>query len=137
MEVPTVLPLLHHDALKQESLACHLHTYGRHIPVARDDFCLPNFKVASLVQVPQQAEAEFHVLCEMTIKRSQSLLFAVHPHLAFHVVEDAGLHGRWTKIRVWSKAQSYQVSVTAGVVEHKRIRQHLEQSSPPQDVGVQ
>src|ERR1700730_18889969 len=130
MEVPTVLPLLHHDALKQESLACHLHTYGRHIPVARDDFCLPNFKVASLVQVPQQAEAEFHVLCEMTIKRSQSLLFAVHPHLAFHVVENAGLQGGRMEIWIWSKAQLYHVSLTTRVVEHKCIRQHLEQPSP-------
>src|SRR6202022_1432731 len=81
VEVPTVFPLLHPDALEQESLPCHLQTHGSHIPVAGDNFCLPNFKVASLVQVSQQAESEFHVLCEMTIKRSQSLLLAVDPHL--------------------------------------------------------
>src|SRR4029077_1121954 len=94
VEVPTVFSLLHPDALEQESLPCHLHADGRHIPVAGDNFFLPNFKVASLVQVSQQAEAEFHVLCEMTIKRSQTLLFAVDPHLAFHVMENAGLQRR-------------------------------------------
>ena len=62
VEVPTVFSLLHPDALEQESLSCHLHTHGSHIPVAWDNFCLPNFKVASLVQVSQQAESEFHVL---------------------------------------------------------------------------
>jgi hypothetical protein len=35
----------------------------------------------------------------MTVKRSQSLLFAVDPHLAFHVVDSAGLQGGWMKIR--------------------------------------
>src|ERR1022692_3928849 len=102
----------------------------RTIPVAWDNLCLPNFKVASLVQVSQQAESEFHVLCEMTIKRSQSLLFAVDPHLAFHVMENAGLQGGRLKIRAWSKAQLYQVSVATRVVEYKCIRQHLEQPSP-------
>src|ERR1700730_8451899 len=130
VEVPTVFPLLHPDALEQESLSCHLQTHGSHIPVAGDNFCLPNFKVASLVQVSQQAESEFHVLGEMTIKRSQSLLFAVDPHLAFHVVEDAGLQGRRMKIRVGSKAHLYEVSVTNLVVEYKCIRQNLEQLSP-------
>jgi hypothetical protein len=38
--------------------------------MARDNFCLPNLKVASLVQVSQQAKSEFHGLCEITIKRS-------------------------------------------------------------------
>src|SRR6266852_9481660 len=105
VEVPTVFPLLHPDTLEQESLSCHLHTHGSHIPVAGDNFCLPNFKVASLVQVSQQAESEFHVLCEMTIERSQSLLLAVDPHLAFHIMENAGLQGGRIEIRVWSKAQ--------------------------------
>ena len=99
VEVPTVFSLLHPDALEQESLSCHLHAHARHIPVAWGNFCLPNFKVASLVQVSQQAEAEFHALCEMTIKRSQSLLFAVDPHLAFHVVENASLQGGGMKSR--------------------------------------
>ena len=57
---------------------------------------------------------------------SQSLLFAVDPHLALHVVENPGLQGWWAKTRVWSKAQLYQVSVTTRVAEHKCIRQHLE-----------
>jgi len=129
VEVPMVFPLLHPDALEQESFSCHLQTHGGHIPVAWDNFCLPNFKVASLVQVSQQAEAEFYVLCEVAIKRSQSLLVAVDPHLAFHVVENAGLQRGRMKIRVWSKAQLYQVSITPRVVEHKCIRQHLEQPS--------
>jgi hypothetical protein len=73
-EVPTVFPLLHLDALEQESSSCHLHTHGSHIPVAWDNFCLPNFKVASLVQVSQQAESEFHVLRETTVKRPTSRL---------------------------------------------------------------
>jgi len=60
LEVPTVFHLLHPDALEQESLSCHLHTHIGHIPVAWDNFCLPSFKVASLVQVSQQAESEFH-----------------------------------------------------------------------------
>jgi len=129
LEVPTAFPLLHPDALEQESLSCHLHTHIGHIPVAWDNFCLPNFKVASLVQVSKQAESEFNVLCETTIKRSQSLLFAVDPHLAFHVVENASLQGGRMKIRVWYKVQLYQVSVTTRVVEYKRIRQQLEQPS--------
>lgn len=91
--------------------------------------CL-TFKVASLVQVSHQAESEFHVLCEMTIKRSQSILFAVNPHLAFHVMEHAGLQAGRMKIRGRSKAQLYQVSVTTRVVEHKCIRQHLKQPPP-------
>src|ERR1035437_2467712 len=53
MEVATVFRLLHPEALEQESLSCHRHTHGSHIPVAWDNFCLPNFKVASLVQVSQ------------------------------------------------------------------------------------
>ena len=88
-------------------------------------------------QVSQQAESEFHVLREMTTKRSQAILFAVDPHFPFHITENAGLPGGRIKTRVWSKARFYQVSVTAGVVEHKRIRQHLEQSFPPQGLGVQ
>jgi hypothetical protein len=52
-EVPTVFPFRHPDAFEQESLPCHLQTHGRHIPVARDNFCLPNFEVASLVQMSQ------------------------------------------------------------------------------------
>jgi hypothetical protein len=106
LEAPTLFNLLHSDALEQESLSCHLQTHGSHIPVAWDNFCLPNFKVASLVQVSQQAESELHVLREMTVKRSQSLLFAVDPHLAFHVVDNAGLQGGWMKIRVWSKSSA-------------------------------
>src|SRR6202162_2021108 len=125
-----VFSLLHRDALEQESLSCHLQIHGSHVPMAGDNFCLPNLKVASLVQVSQQAESEFHVLREMTVKRSQSLLFAVDPHLAFHVVENASLQGGRPKIRVWFKAQLYQVSVATCVAEYKRIRQHLEQPSP-------
>jgi hypothetical protein len=117
LEVPTVFRLLHPDALEQESLSCHRQTHGSHIPVAWDNFCLPNFKVASLVQVSQQAESEFNVLCEMTVKRSQSLLFAVDPHLALHVVENVSLQGGRLKTRVGFKAQLYQVSVTTRVVE--------------------
>ena len=49
VKVPTVFPLLHPDALEQESFSCHLEIHGRHIPVAWDNFCLPNFKMASLV----------------------------------------------------------------------------------------
>jgi len=49
--------------------------------------------MASLVQMSQQAESEIDVLLELTIKCSQSLLFAVDPHLAFHVMENAGLQG--------------------------------------------
>jgi hypothetical protein len=50
--------------------------------------------------VSQQAKSEFHVLCETTIKLSQSLLFAVDPHLAFQVVENPGLEGGRVKLRV-------------------------------------
>src|SRR5437868_1824025 len=98
--------------------------------MAWDNFRLPNLKVASLVQVSQEAESEFHSLCEMTVKRIQSLLFALDPHLAFHVVKNTGLQGWRVKIRVWSKAQLYHVSLTTRVAEHKCIRQHLEQPSP-------
>ena len=53
VEVPPVFPFLHPDALEQESFSCHLHTHGGHIPVAWNNFCLPNFKVPPLVQVSQ------------------------------------------------------------------------------------
>lgn len=59
VEVPTVFPLLHADALEQESLSCHLHTHASHIPVAWDNLCLLDFKVAALVQVSQQAKPNF------------------------------------------------------------------------------
>jgi len=88
-----VFSLPHADGRKQESLPCHIQIQGSHVPMAWDNFCLPNLKVAPLVQVSQQAESEFHGLCEMTIKRSQALLFAVDPHLAFHIVENPGLQG--------------------------------------------
>src|SRR5579872_2103775 len=50
VEIPTIFPLLHPDTLEKEGLACHLHNHGCHIPVAWDNFCLPNFKVAALLQ---------------------------------------------------------------------------------------
>jgi hypothetical protein len=53
LEVPTVLSFLHPDAFEQESLSSHLQAHGSHIPVAWDNLCLPNFKVASLVQLSQ------------------------------------------------------------------------------------
>ena len=99
---------------KFETPSCRcgkLQTHGSHIPVAWGNLSLPGFKVASLVQLSQQAESEFHVLREMTIKLCQSLLFAVDPHLAFHVAENTRLQRERMKIRVWSKAQLYQVSV--------------------------
>ena len=93
VEVPIVFLLLHTDPREQESFPCHFQIHGSHVPMAGDNFCLPNLKVASLVQVSQQAESEFHGLCEMSIKRSQALLFAVDPHLAFHVMEKRGPPG--------------------------------------------
>src|ERR1019366_3468446 len=132
-----VFLLLHADGREHESFPFHLQTESSHVPMAGDNFCLPNLKVAALAQGSQQAESEFHALCEMTIKRSQSLLFAVDPHLAFHVMENAGLQGRRVKTRVWSKAQLYQISVTTRVTKHKCIRQHLEQPSPLLGLSVQ
>src|ERR1700731_2689609 len=99
VEVPMVFPLLHTDGREQESFPCHLHTQGSRVPMAGGNFCLPNLKVTSLVQVSQQAESESHGLCEMTLKPSQSLLFAVDPHLAFHAVENTGLQGWRVKTR--------------------------------------
>jgi hypothetical protein len=44
-----------------------------------DNFCLLNLQVASLVQVSQQAESEFHGLREMIIKGSRrSCLQSTH-----------------------------------------------------------
>ena len=94
-----VFLFLHINGREHESFPCHLQTQGSHVPMAGDNFCLPNLKVASLVQVSQQAESEFHGLCEMTIKGSPALLFAVDPHLAFHVVENPGLQGWRVKTR--------------------------------------
>ena len=87
VEILVVFLLLHNDIREQKRFACHLQTQGSHVPMAGDNFCLRDLKVASLVQVSQQTESEFHRLCEMTIEPSQSLLFAVDPHLTFHVVE--------------------------------------------------
>src|ERR1019366_6097765 len=129
VEVPMGFLLPHSDGREQESFSCYLHTHVSQVPMAWDNLGLPDLKVASLVQVPEQAESEFHVPCEMTTKRSQSLLFAVHPHLAFHVVGHAGLHRRRVEIRVWYKAQLYHVPVITCVAEYERIRQHLEQPS--------
>jgi hypothetical protein len=47
VEVPTAFPLLHLEALKQKSFSCHLHTHGSDVPMAWDNFCLPDFKVAA------------------------------------------------------------------------------------------
>ena len=99
LEVPIVFPLLLTDSREQERFPCHLQTQGSQVPMPWDNFCLLNLKVASLVQVSQQAESEFHGLCEMTIKGSPALLFAVDPHLAFHVVENPGLQGWRVKTR--------------------------------------
>src|SRR5260370_4286793 len=76
LEVPTAFPLLHPDVLEQESLSFHLHTHGSHIPVAWNNFCLPNFKVAPLVQVSQHADSEFNFLCPTTVKPSHPPLLA-------------------------------------------------------------
>src|SRR5450759_2468071 len=122
--------LPHSDGREQESFSSDLHTHVSQVPMAWDNFCLPDLKMASLVQVSQQAEAEFHVPRETTTKRSQPLLFAVHPHLAFHVVEHAGLHRRRVEIRVWSKAQLYHVPTTTCLVEYDSISQHLKQPLP-------
>src|ERR1700676_808266 len=117
-----VFLFLHINGREHESFPCDLQTQGSHVPMAGDNFCLPDLKVTSLVQVSQQAESEFHRLCKMTIKPSQALLFAVDPHLAFHVMENTGLQGRRVKTRGWSKTQLHQVSVTTRVAEHKCIR---------------
>jgi hypothetical protein len=70
LEIPMGFPLLHPDAREQESLPWHRQTQGSQGPMARDNFRLPNLKVASLVQVSQQAKSEFHGLCEMAVKGS-------------------------------------------------------------------
>ena len=46
VEVPMVFPLLYTDSREQESFPCHLHTQGSHVPMARDNLCLSNLKVA-------------------------------------------------------------------------------------------
>src|ERR1700691_3735050 len=137
VEIPMVFLLLHADGRKHERFPCHLQTQGSHIPMARDNFCLLDFKVTSLVQVSQQTKSEFHGLREMTIKRCQPLLFAVDPHLAFHVMENAGYHGWRVKTGVWPKAQIHHVSLTARVAEHECIRQHLEQPPPLEGLSLQ
>jgi hypothetical protein len=88
-----VFLLLHTDAGEKKRFACHFQIQGSRVPMAGDNFCLPDLKVAPLVQVSKQTESEFHRLCKMTIKPRQSLLFAVDPHLAFHIVKNTGLQG--------------------------------------------
>src|SRR5271157_3046704 len=88
LEITATFGLMYVDCLEEESLSFHVHSHGSHLPVARCNFCLPDLKVASLVQVSQQAASEFDVLHEVTINCGQSFLFAVDPHFAFHVMEN-------------------------------------------------
>jgi hypothetical protein len=53
VEIRMVFLLLHTDAREQKRSACHLQTQGSHVPMAWDNFCLSDLKVASLVQVSQ------------------------------------------------------------------------------------
>jgi hypothetical protein len=90
VKVSPVFPLLHPDAFEQESLSCHLHTHGRHIPVARDNFCLLNFKVASLVQVSQDAVA----ICDRgggLIFRGRTIEFQLHSDQGQYQQEHDGI----------------------------------------------
>ncbi len=64
MKISPVFPFLYPYALEQQGLS-FLHTHGC-LLMTWDNLRLPNFEVASLVQVSQQPESEFHVLCEMT-----------------------------------------------------------------------
>ena len=47
MEVPMGFAFSHTDGREQESFSCDLHIYGSHVPMAGDNFFLPNLKVAS------------------------------------------------------------------------------------------
>src|ERR1019366_4700612 len=136
LEVTAGFGLLHVDCLEEESSSFHVHSHGSHFPMACCNFCLPDLKMASLVQESQQTASKFDVLRETTIDRGQPFLFAVDPHFAFHVMKNTGLQRRRLKIRVWPEAQLYQVSLTTRVVEHKCVRQHLEQSSSWFCLGV-
>jgi hypothetical protein len=51
VEVPMGFLLPHSDGREQKSLSCDLHTHVSQVPMAGDNFCLPDLKVASLVQV--------------------------------------------------------------------------------------
>src|SRR5271157_703976 len=51
LEVAAGLSLLHVDCLEEESFSFHVHSHDCHSPVARCNFCLPDLKMASLVQV--------------------------------------------------------------------------------------
>lgn len=51
VEVPMGFLLPHSDGREKESFPCDLHTYVSQVPVSWDDFCLPDLKVASLVQM--------------------------------------------------------------------------------------
>jgi hypothetical protein len=128
LEVTAGFSLLHVDCLEEESLPSHVHSHDSHFPVARCNFYLPDLKAAALVQVSQQAASKLDILHEMTINRGQSFLFAFDPQFAFHAMENTSVQGRRLEIQVGSEAQFYQVALTTRVVEHKCIRQHLEQS---------
>src|SRR5271157_5638460 len=103
LEITATFGLLYVDCLEEESLSFHVNGHGSHLPVVRCNFCLPDLKVASLVQVSQQASPKCDVLHEMTINCSQSFLFGIDPQFAFHVMENTGLQRRRLKIRVWSE----------------------------------
>ena len=51
MEVAVVFGLLHADGLEQEGFPSHVHTQNRHLPLTRCHLCLPNLKLAPLIQV--------------------------------------------------------------------------------------
>src|ERR1700686_1901092 len=51
MEVAVVFGLLHADCLEEEGFAFHVHTQNSHFPLTRCHLCLPNLKLAPLVQV--------------------------------------------------------------------------------------
>ena len=103
LEVTVVFRLLHADCLEEESFSIHVHTQDSHFPLTRCHFCLPNLKLAPLVQVSQQSASECHILHEMPIERGQSVLFGIDRYLPLHGVENPGFKGRRLKIRVWSE----------------------------------
>src|ERR1039458_3193645 len=64
LEVTAGFGLLHIDCLEEESFSSHVHSHGSHFPMARCNFCLPDLKMAPLVQVSQQTASKFDVLRE-------------------------------------------------------------------------
>src|SRR5258708_25866603 len=102
---------LNRNGLEEQSLAVHVDMQQGYFPITRRHFSLFHMKLASFVQVAEQATSEFHVSNEMTLDFCQSILFGVNPDPACHRMKHSCLMCRRMDIWVWFEDNFHQVSL--------------------------